>query len=498
MPKFNIVTLGCEKNNVDSEGMGALLTEAGYEQSANPDESDILIVNTCAFLQAAVDESVGELRTLAEEKREGQVLISAGCMSQRYAGDVPNWVPGVDGVLSTRIWPEIVPFVENLTRGAVIDEGRRTKGEGRPTTDVGSIRNPQSAIRNGEVLNPQSSILSLNAPANIAWAPIAPVQPTAQLKRFRRKANGPSAYVKISEGCDHKCAFCIIPAIRGKHVSRPIDEIAGEIAELAEQGVKEVVLIAQDSTYYGIDLGIRDGLARLFDAIVERAPGIMWLRLMYAYPTQLTPAMIETMAKHPQVAKYIDIPLQHAHPDMLKRMKRPNDVERNRRLIASLRGAMPDIAIRTTFIVGFPGETDEEFRALLDFLDEMQFDNVGMFTYSAEKGTPAADLPDQVPEKIKTKRYREAMLRQQKISTAKNRRLVGRVMDVLLDGTGTLEDGKGRQVPIYVGRTHRQAPEVDGMVFVRAPKGVELAQGQVVKVQITESTEYDLWGKARV
>jgi ribosomal protein S12 methylthiotransferase len=473
MPKFNIVTLGCEKNNVDSEGMGALLAEAGYEQSANPDESDVLIVNTCAFLQAAVDESVGELRTLAENKREGQLLVSAGCMSQRYAADVPQWVPGVDGVLSTRTWPEIVPFIENLT-----------------------------AAKTTNVISPTIAPLTLQpsalSPSNIAWAPIAPVQPTAQLKRFRRKANGPSAYVKISEGCDHKCAFCIIPAIRGKHVSRPIDEIAAEIADLAEQGVKEAVLIAQDSTYYGIDLGIRDGLAHLFNAVVERAPDIMWLRLMYAYPTQLTPAMIETMAKHPQVAKYLDIPLQHAHPDMLRRMKRPNDVERNRRLIASLREAMPDIAIRTTFIVGFPGETDDEFKALLDFLDEMQFDNVGMFTYSPEKGTPAADMPGQVSEKVKAKRYREAMLRQQKISAAKNRRLVGRTMEVLLDGSGTLEDGKGRQVPIYVGRTHRQAPEVDGMVFVKPPNGVQLTQGDVVKVQITESTEYDLWGKARV
>ncbi|MEO8287605.1 MAG: 30S ribosomal protein S12 methylthiotransferase RimO [Chloroflexota bacterium] len=478
MPKFNIVTLGCEKNNVDSEGMGSLLTEAGYEQSADPAESDILIVNTCAFLQAAVDESVGELRTLAEKKREGQVLISAGCMSQRYAADVPNWVPGVDGVLSTRTWPEIVPFIENLAQAKT--------GEGQDTKQAGpSLLAP---------LNFHEGVIG----TNIAWAPIAPVQPTAQLKRFRRKAKGPSAYVKISEGCDHKCAFCIIPAIRGKHVSRPIEEIADEIAELSEQGVKEAVLIAQDSTYYGIDLGIRDGLARLFDAIVERAPGIMWLRLMYAYPTQLTPAMIETMAKHPQVAKYIDIPLQHAHPDTLKRMKRPNDMERTRRLIASMREAMPDIAIRTTFIVGFPGETDEEFRTLLDFIDEMRFDNVGMFTYSPEKGTPAADMPNQVSEKIKTKRYREAMMRQQKISSARNRLLVGKTMDVLIDGTGTLEDGSGRLVPIYAGRTYRQAPEVDGMVFVKAPKGVELAQGSVVKVQITESTEYDLWGKARV
>ncbi|HYP39124.1 MAG TPA: 30S ribosomal protein S12 methylthiotransferase RimO [Chloroflexia bacterium] len=479
MPKFNVVTLGCEKNNVDSEGMSALLTEAGYEQSARPEDSDVLLVNTCAFLQAAVDESVGELRTLAEKKRDDQVLIAAGCMSQRYSSDIPLWVPGVDGVISTRTWPEIVGFVESVRQ--------KTRGEGI------EVRGQEPGIT--QILTPDPYPLTPVA-GSVTWAPIAPVQPTAQLKRFRRKPKGPSAYVKISEGCDHKCAFCIIPAIRGKHVSRPIEEIAGEVAELAEQGVKEVVLIAQDSTYYGIDLGMRDGLARLFDAIVEQAPGIMWIRLMYAYPTQVTPGLIETMARHSQVAKYLDIPLQHAHPDMLKRMKRPNDVERNRRIIVQLREAMPDIAIRTTFIVGFPGETDGEFKALLDFLDEMRFDNVGMFTYSPEKGTPAADMPNQVPEKLKMKRYREAMLRQQKISAQKNRRLLGQTLDVLVDGAGTLEDGKGRQVPIYAGRTYRQAPEVDGMVFVKPPKGKELATGDVVKVRITESTEYDLWGKA--
>ncbi|MEA2572974.1 MAG: ribosomal protein methylthiotransferase [Chloroflexia bacterium] len=469
MPKFNIVTLGCEKNNVDSEGMGSLLVEAGYEQSTSAEDSDLLIVNTCAFLQAAVDESVGELKALAENKREGQVLISAGCMSERYAADVPTWVPGVDGTISTRAWPEIVPFVEKL------------RGQGSQTLEASRSAG--------------ASLLTEIAPASIAWAPIAPVQMTSQLKRFRRKAKGPSAYVKISEGCDHKCAFCIIPAIRGKHISRPVEEIAGEVAELAEQGVKEVVLIAQDSTYYGIDLGYKDGLARLFGAITEQAPGIMWVRLMYAYPTQVSPSTIEAMSRYPQVAKYIDMPLQHAHPDMLKRMKRPNDVERTRRLIGSLREAMPGIALRTTFIVGFPGETDEEFRTLLDFLDEMKFDNVGMFTYSPEKGTPAAEMPDQVPEKLKMKRYREAMLRQQKISAQKNRRLVGQTMDVLLDGAGTVEDGKGRVLPIYAGRTYRQAPEVDGMVFVKPPKSGTLEQGAVVRVKITESTEYDLWGK---
>jgi ribosomal protein S12 methylthiotransferase len=279
-------------------------------------------------------------------------------------------------------------------------------------------------------------------------------------------------------------------------VSRPADEIASEVAELAGQGVKEVVLIAQDSTYYGNDLGVRDGLAKLLDTIVEQVPHILWLRLMYAYPTQVTPALIESMARHPQVAKYIDIPLQHAHPEVLKRMKRPTDVDRYRRLITDLREAMPDIAIRTTFIVGFPGETDEEFGALLDFLEEMRFDNVGMFTYSAEQGTPAAQMPGQVPEKLKMKRYREAMLRQQKIAARKNRTFTGKTVEVLIDGEGTLEDGMGRVVPIYAGRTYRQAPEVDGMVFVRPKAGSELKPGDVVRVRITESTEYDLWGKA--
>lgn len=471
--KYSIVTLGCEKNNVDSEGMGALMAEAGYEQAATPGESDVVIVNTCAFLQAAVDESVGELRAVTENKRDGQVVIAAGCMSQRYGEDIPKWAPGVDGVLSTRSWPEIVGLVESI----------RAKS---PEQLPGST----STADNGFM--PLQMVDSAGA---VTWAPVAPVQPTAQLKRFRRKAKGPSAYVKISEGCDHKCAFCIIPAIRGKHVSRPIEEIAEEIAELADAGVKEVVLIAQDSTYYGVDLGLRDGLAKLFEAIVERAPGIMWLRLMYAYPTQVTSGLIETMARFPQVAKYIDMPLQHAHPDMLKRMKRPNDMERTRRIVNDFRQAIPDIAIRTTFIVGFPGETDQEFRTLLDFIEEMQFDNVGMFTYSPEKGTPAAEMPGQVTEKIKQKRYREAMLLQQKISSRKNRKMVGKEIDVLIDGAGTLQDGKGREVPIYAGRTYRQAPEVDGMVFVRAPKGIDLGAGNVVKVRVTESTEYDLWGK---
>src|SRR3954468_6213725 len=231
--KFSIVTLGCEKNNVDSEGMGSLLAGAGYEQTSNTEESDVLIVNTCAFLQAAVDESVGELKALAEKKRDDQVLIAAGCMSQRYSEEVPVWVPGVDGVLSTRAWPDIVPLVEGIRQKA-----------GLPTE--------QQQVTAGAVM----PLELMQSPGSVAWAPVAPVQPTAQLKRFRRKAKGASAYVKISEGCDHKCAFCIIPAIRGKHVSKPIAELVAEVRDLAEQGVQECILIAQDSTYYGVDLGL--------------------------------------------------------------------------------------------------------------------------------------------------------------------------------------------------------------------------------------------------
>src|SRR5215212_8623972 len=381
MAKFSIVTLGCEKNNVDSEGMGALLSDAGYEQSADPGDSDVVIVNTCAFLQAAVDESVGELRGLAENKREGQVLIAAGCMSQRYAEDVPAWVPGVDGVISTRSWPDIVPFVESI---------RRKSGPAM------AAQAPMAATAPSYM-----PLEMMQAPGGITWAPVAPVQPTAQIRRFRRKAHGPSAYVKISEGCDHKCAFCIIPAIRGKHVSRPIPELVAEVRDLAEQGVQECILIAQDSTYYGRDLGLRDGLAQLLAATCTEVPEMRWLRLMYAYPTQVTPGLIETMARYPQICHYIDMPLQHGHPDTLRRMKRPNDMPRVRRLIADFRAAMPDIALRTTFIAGFPGETEDEFKALLDFIQEIEFDHVGVFTYSPEEGTVAATLAAPVPEKIK-------------------------------------------------------------------------------------------------
>jgi ribosomal protein S12 methylthiotransferase len=468
-PRYNIVTLGCEKNSVDSEGMGQVLAEAGYTDAARPEEADVLIVNTCGFLQASTGESLAALQRLAQHKRADQLLIAAGCATQRYGADIAHDVPGVDGLLSTRQWPQIARLADHLR-----DQQAQGLLPARVTGD-----DPVAAL--------QARVSS------IEQAVLAPVQPTAELKRFRRKPQGASAYVKISEGCDHSCAFCIIPAIRGKHISRPLAEIAGEVRELTEQGVQEAIFIAQDSTYYGLDLGLRDGLAQLLEAVAAEAPAIRWIRLMYAYPTQITPRLIETMARLPQVAKYLDMPLQHGHPDTLRRMRRPNNLPRVRRLIAELRAAMPEIALRSTFIVGFPGETDAEFGALLDFLTEIQFDHVGMFMYSPEEGTPGATLPDQVPERVKQRRYKQAMQVQQRIAAAKNATWVGRTLDVLIEGDGTVTDERGRQSPILAGRYYRQAPEVDGLVFVKGHPGV--TPGQVVRVRVQQATEYDLWGK---
>ena len=469
-PRYNIVTLGCEKNSVDSEGMGQVLAEAGYGEATRPADADVLIVNTCGFLQASTGESLNALRELAVHKRPDQVLIAAGCATQRYGAEFASDVPGVDGMLSTRQWPQIAKLVDHLRAGQA----------------AGTL--PARANGDDLVLMMQARV------ASIEQALIAPVQPTAELKRFRRKPKGASAYVKISEGCDHKCSFCIIPEIRGKHISRPIAEIAAEVRELTEAGVQEAIFIAQDSTYYGTDLGLRDGLAQLLEAVAVEAPALRWLRLMYAYPTQIRPSLIEAMARLPQVCKYLDMPLQHGHPDTLRRMRRPNDLDRVHRLIGELRAAMPTIALRSTFIVGFPGETEAEFQALLDFLTAIQFDHVGMFIYSPEAGTRGAELPDQVPERIKQRRYKQAMSLQQGISAAKNAAWVGKQIDVLIEGDGTVEDGRGRKTPILAGRYYRQAPEVDGLVFVKGRPGIQV--GQVVPVRVNQATEYDLWGKA--
>jgi len=459
--RFYLQTLGCPKNLVDAHGMSHVLKQMGYQPVDNPRQAQVLIVNTCGFVEDARQESLSELRELAGRKRNGQVLIAAGCLSQRWGEALTEHIPGVDALLGTRRWSEIGSLVEELQekRQSQVPSGRRV---------------PLSRL--GDPL--PSDSLALAAVDH----PLAARQ-------------GASAYLKIADGCSAPCAFCAIPLIKGPAVSRPAEAVVADAVELVGQGVKELILVAQDTTAYGHDWGGRTrlpvgrtrlpvghALPGLVQAILDAAPDLFWLRLMYAYPGHVSPRLIEGMAGDPRVCHYLDLPLQHAHPDTLRRMRRPADVANVKRLITDLRAAMPDVALRTTFIVGYPGETEREFEALLDFVAESRFDRVGVFVYSAEEGTPAAALPNSVAEEIKTERYDRLMALQQEISLAINQAQVGRTLDVLVEGQG---DG------LSVGRSYRDAPEIDGLVLL--PN--DLPVGAIVPVRITGAMEYDLVGE---
>jgi len=437
--RFYLLSLGCAKNTVDSQSMAQLLGNAGYARVADPAAADLLIVNTCGFIFPAREESLTVLRELAAGKQPGQKLIAAGCLSQLVGAELVGQVPGLDGVLGTRRWMDLTKVVERLQQG-----------HGHPLVHL-----PAEAITVGQ----------------------------DEQGMLRSAIQGASAYLKIADGCRRPCAFCSIPRIKGTAVSRPAGRIVAEAVQLAEMGVKEIILIAQDTSDYGHDRGETDGLASLLEQLVSVVPDLPWIRVMYAYPGCVTHRLVETMARHPQILPYLDIPLQHAHPSVLKRMLRPANVDWVRETIAGLRELMPDIAIRTTFIVGYPGETEAEFGALLDFLQEMQFDRVGAFTYWMEPGTPAARLPNQVPDEVRDERYNRLMEVQQGISLARNLAQVGRTVKVLIEGEG---DGKS------FGRSYRDAPEVDGLVIVDEA----LSVGDMLTVRITGAMEYDLVGVA--
>lgn len=466
--KYHIVTLGCPKNAVDSEGMDGILAGEGHSNVASPDEADVIIVNTCSFIASARDETLGVLRELGVHKREGQQLIAAGCMAQSH-GDLVGAVQGVDNVLSTQQWMQI---------GQLVQERTTTSGRQVPVLGLSLAAAPAA------VAAPAAPTIALEPAA-------APAQPgsyadwrTAQIRRTR---SAPSAYLKISDGCNLRCAFCTIPSFKGDMRSKAVGAVLAEAQELAARGVREIVLVAQHLTDYGRDLGLKDGLATLLDEICQVLPANVWVRLMYAYPHGISERLISVMASRPQIAKYLDMPLQHAHQATLRRMRRPPDADRTRRIIADLRAAMPDIALRSTFIVGYPGETSEEFRTLLAFLEESQLDRVGAFRFSPEPGTHAATLPDPVRPQVIEKRWHELMRLQQGISAQRNRRWLGRGIDVLIEGRGEAE---GR--PIAVGRSFRDAPEIDGQVFVWG----DLPVGEIVSARVTRATEYDLWGEA--
>lgn len=461
--KFHIITLGCPKNQVDSEGMSGILAAQGYALAEHVDDADVIVVNTCSFIAAAREETLAVLREVAARKTPGQRLIAAGCMAESHSALVAT-VPGVDATLGTREWMRIGDVVERLQRSS---------------TPAAPVSLPMR-----EIISLTSTSLPTASPAD---ATIPGAYADWRTAPIRRRAGGPSAYLKISDGCNLRCAFCTIPSFKGDMRSKTVEAILGEAQELAAAGVKEIVLVAQHLTDYGRDLGMKDGLAILLDELCAVLPEHLWVRLMYAYPHGISERLIATMARHPQICHYLDMPLQHAHPATLRRMRRPPDTDRTRAIIDNLRAAMPDIALRSTFIVGFPGETGAEFQTLLAFLEDVQFDRVGVFRYSREPGTPAASLPDQVAPRVIERRWHEVMRLQQRISRQRNRRWLGRTIRVLVEGQGQTDDGK----PLSVGRSFRDAPEVDGQVLFWG----KATPGSFVNVHVTQALDYDVWGE---
>ena len=443
--QFHLVSLGCAKNTVDSEAIQQLLLGRGYRQVPSQLDAELVIVNTCGFIDAAKQESIDTLLELGQAKRPGQRLLATGCLTERYADELAAEIVELDGIIGARNWAGLPAMADQL---AVLPPE--------------AIRQPGSSL----------DLMKIAPPGAI------------DLAMPRRVAQGPSAYVKISDGCNQKCAFCAIPSMKGLLRSKPRELILREVGELLEQGVREVVLIAQDSTNYGRDWGEREGLADLAVAITDAFPGLAWLRVMYAYPSHLTERFLRVMAERPQICRYLDLPLQHTHPDTLRRMRRPHRPVED--LLGWIRGIVPDITIRTTFITGFPGETEAEHEHVKRSIETLGFGRVGVFLYSDEEGTAAFDHPNRVARSVKQRRRHELMQVARAASLRSNRALVGTRLDVLIEGEGELA---GRSV--RVGRSRRDAPEVDGLVFVEGPAKL----GEIVPVRVTRSLEYDLVGE---
>ena len=434
---FHLVSLGCAKNTVDSDSMAQLLLRDGYRAVDNPSHANVLIVNTCGFIGPAKEESISVLRELADGKRNNQILIAAGCLTQRYGSEVTHKVPGIDGVLGTRRWMDIVQVVRELRKAP--------------------------------------------HPEPLYHLPEAKTVGVDEHDAIRASVAGASAYLKIADGCRRPCAFCAIPLIKGTAVSRPMDLIIDEARRLRDAGVRELILIAQDTTDYGHDLGMKNGLAILLEQITSSVPDLDWIRIMYAFPGYVTDGLIEVMATHKQVLPYLDMPLQHAHPKTLYRMRRPSNIDWVHRTLGKMRAAIPNLAIRTTFIVGYPGETEEEYQALVDFVQEIRFDRVGTFQFSFEPGTTSEPLGDPIPAEVKQARFEKLMELQQGISMQINQSYVGKTLDVLVEG---------RDKGIAIGRSYRDAPEIDGMVFIEGDANI----GEIVPVRITGAMAYDVTG----
>lgn len=436
---FHLISLGCAKNLVDSQGLWSLLSQQGLTLVEDPNQAEFIIINTCGFIHDARQESLQALQEFSENKRRGQKLIAAGCLTERYRAELLESVPGIDGLMGTRDLADILPLMRILNEHS------------KPHI---------------EVYFPEH--------AHIVNHPDLPGY----------MIQGGSSYLKIADGCRRSCAFCAIPGIKGTLTSRPEDDILKDAHALQAAGVQEINIIAQDVTDYGQDLGLQDGLPSLLADLLPIIPHIPWVRLLYTYPIYFSDRLIDMMVEFPQLLPYLDIPLQHADPKVLQLMRRPSDVDWVRHTVAKMRAKLPDLVIRTTFIVGFPGESEHSFQVLKDFIEEMQFDHVGVFTYSIENGTPAQILGDPIPQEVKEARRQELMTLQAGISYQKNQKLCGKVLNMLVEGVDQ-ENG------VLIGRTYRDAPEIDGLVIAEGIGEV----GELLPVRITAAMQHDLFGQ---
>jgi ribosomal protein S12 methylthiotransferase len=468
-----MISLGCPKNLVDSEVMLGLASQSGHQLTRDAAEADVLIVNTCAFIDKAKQESIDTILEMAELKKRGrcQRLVVTGCMAERYRDELREQIPEIDAVLGTGNVPEIV--------AAIAPTGPRDSQTQRPFIPL--LRSNGEPIESRTPLVRRSSESEGGNPES------------RQLPTYLYDADTPRllatprhyAYIKIAEGCDYKCAFCIIPTLRGHYRSRPADSIVREARALASRGVKELLLISQDTTFYGNDRGERGALARLLREL-NTVDGVEWIRMLYLYPTTIGDDVLEAMAESEKVCKYIDLPLQHASDNVLKRMKRPGTRASYHRLLDRIRTKVADVTLRTTFIVGFPGETDRDFAELQDFVETVGFDHVGVFTYSHEEGTSAHGLADDVAARVKKQRQAALMSLQRRIVKKAQQLRTGQQVRLLVDGPSAEHE------LVMRGRLEGQAPDIDPMVYLTDCDPSELSAGQFLRAEIVGARDYDL------
>ena len=433
------ISLGCDKNLVDTEVMLGLLAKKGYQMIDDETQADVIVINTCCFIHDAKEESIQTILEMAEYKKTGplKALVVTGCLAQRYQDEIVKEIPEVDAVLGTTSYDKIVEAIDQALEGKVSIE----------LTDVDAL-------------------------------------PQVDAKRLVT-TGGHYAYLKIAEGCDKHCTYCIIPKIRGNYRSVPMEQLIKEAEELAAQGVKELILVAQETTLYGKDIYGEKSLHKLLRELCK-IKGIRWIRILYCYPEEINDDLIRVMKEESKICHYLDLPIQHANDDILKRMGRRTSKEQLITIIEKLREEIPDITLRTTLITGFPGETEEQHEELMEFVDQMEFDRLGVFTYSPEEDTPAAGMPDQIPEEVKEERQAEIMELQQDIAFDMAEDMIGREVLVMIEGKVADENA-------YVGRTYKDAPNVDGLIFVNTDE--ELMSGDFARVKVTGELEYDLIGE---